>query len=113
MIHERINIISDGRVYLKTYIHGGAFVFLSDREAEPVAITLEWNNTNAIQKDPRFYNPHAGKIAKDCTPEFDIINYIGFHVPPTFMWHNLKEKNPNVALWVPMCVNWLNSLFNL
>ncbi|MEN2983642.1 MAG: alpha/beta hydrolase [Dictyoglomaceae bacterium] len=278
MIHEIINITSDGRVYLKTYIHdqsnqadfqikkrpaiiilpGGAFVFLSDREAEPVAITFmkegyntfvlyysigdyckypdileevskaiwevrrhsekwninpdaivlmgfsaganiagmsatqwnnpsisknlgvsseaikpnavvlaygPWDNTNTIQKDPKFYNPYAGKIAKDCTPELDIINYIGSHVPPIFMWHNLYDKyvpainpimaatklieynipfelhifqggehgmsvcnslssydekskklvkeNPNVALWVPMCVNWLNSLFNI
>lgn len=36
-----------------------------------------WDNTNTIQKNPEFYNPDAAKIAKDCTPELDFINYAG------------------------------------
>lgn len=278
MIHETINLSADGRVCLKTYIHdqssqsdfqiqkrpavivmpGGAYAFLSDAEAEPVALTFlkegyntfvlrysvgdsctypeileevskaiwtvrshaeEWNinpdaivlmgfsagaclaamsatqwntpglasrlgvpedgikpnaaviayapwdNTNTIQKDPKFYNPECAKIAKDCTPELDFINYTGPHMPPLFIWHNrydkyvpasnpvmiaaklyeldlpfelhifqggehgmsvcnalsshhekartLNTENPNVAMWVPMCTNWINGLFGI
>ncbi len=25
----------------------------------------------------------------------------------------LNRENPNVKLWVPMCVNWLNGLFGI
>ena len=27
-----------------------------------------WDNTNTIQHDPKYYNPSAARIAKDCTP---------------------------------------------
>ena len=37
-----------------------------------------WDNSNTIQKDPEFYNPEVAKIAKDCTPELDFINYAGW-----------------------------------
>lgn len=278
MIHETIPFTEDGKVCLKTYIHdqskqqdfqipkrpavivlpGGAYAFLSDTEAEPVALTFmkegyntfvlsysvgdecvfpkpleevsraiwtvrshaaewhinpdaivlmgfsagaclaamsatqwntpglakrlgvseegikpnaaviaygAWDNTNTIQHNPAFYNPDAAKIAKDCTPELDFINYTGPHMPPLFIWHNLYERcvpavnsvmiaakmlelnlpfelhlfqggehgmsvcnnlssykdqqrqlnaeNPNVAMWVPMCVNWINKLFHI
>ena len=124
-----------------------------------------WDNTNTIQKNPKFYNPDAAKIAKNCTPELDFINYAGPHMPPLFIWHNrydryvpainpvmiaekmieydlpfelhlfqggehgmsvcnnlssynaeakkLNEENPNVGMWVPLCVNWINSLFQI
>lgn len=51
-----------------------------------------WDNTNTIQKDPKYYNPDAAKIAKDCTPEMDFINYTGKHMPPLFIWHNRYDK---------------------
>lgn len=51
-----------------------------------------WDNTNTIQKDPKYYNPNAAKIAQDCTPELDFINYVGPHVPPLFLWHNRYDK---------------------
>ena len=124
-----------------------------------------WDNTNTIQKDPKYYNPDAAKIAKECTPELDMIHYTGPHMPPLFIWHNrydkyvpavnplmiaakmleldlpfelhlfqggqhgmsvcntlnsyqgeykeAREENPNVAMWVPMCVNWINQLFGI
>ena len=124
-----------------------------------------WDNTNTIQKDPKYYNPDCAKIAKDCTPELDFINYTGPHMPPLFIWHNrydkfvpainpvmisakmlelglpfelhlfqggehgmsvcnrlssygeeareLNNRNPNVAMWVPMCTNWMNNLFDI
>lgn len=122
-----------------------------------------WDNTNTIQQDPKYYNPDCAKIAKDCTPQLDFINYAGPHMPPLFLWHNrydryvpavnplmiaakmleldlpfelhifqggehgmsvcnslssyneegrrLNEANPNVRMWVPMCINWINRLF--
>ncbi len=124
-----------------------------------------WDNTNTIQKNPKYYNPDCAKIAKDCTPELDFINYTGSHMPPLFIWHNrydkfvpainpvmiaakmleldlpfelhlfqggehgmsvcnrlssygeeareLNNRNPNVAMWVPMCINWMNDLFDI
>ena len=124
-----------------------------------------WDNTNTIQHDPRYYNPEAARIAKDCTPELDFINYAGPQMPPLFIWHNRYDKfvpavnpvmiaarmleldlpfelhlfqggshgmsvcnclncyqgeyqkeaaeNPNVGMWVPMCVNWINKLFHI
>lgn len=124
-----------------------------------------WDNTNTIQKDPKYYNPDCAKIAKDCTPELDFINYTGPRMPPLFIWHNrydkfvpainpvmisakmlelglpfelhlfqggehgmsvcnrlssygeeareLNNRNPNVAMWVPMCTNWMNNLFDI
>ena len=124
-----------------------------------------WDNTNTIQHDPKYYNPGAARIAKDCTPELDFINYAGPHMPPMFLWHNrydkfvpainpvmiaakmleldlpfelhifqggehgmsvcnslssyneegrrLNEENPNVRMWVPMCINWINGLFHI
>lgn len=123
-----------------------------------------WDN-RTIQNDPKYYNPECAKIAKDCTPELDFINYTGTHMPPMFIWNNrfdkyvppinqariaeklieydipfemhifqggehgmsvcnnlssyneeqkkLNAENPNVAMWVPMCVNWINSLFGV
>lgn len=124
-----------------------------------------WDNTNTIQHNPPFFNPDCAKIALDCTPELDFINYAGKHMPPLFIWHNRfdrfvpainpvmiaakmleldlpfelhifqggehgmsvcnrlssydeearkqNEENPNVGMWVPMCVNWINSLFHV
>lgn len=123
-----------------------------------------WDNSNTIQKDPKYYNPKCAKIAKDCTPQLDFINYMGEHMPPMFIWHNRYDRyvpacnpvmaaaklleydipfelhlfqggehgmsvannlscyqgkkrkavdeNPSVALWVELCVNWLNNLFH-
>ena len=35
---------------------------------------------------------HAAKIAKDCTPELDMINYAGLQMPPLFIWHNRDDQ---------------------
>lgn len=130
-----------------------------------VIIYASWDITNTIQKDPKYYNPDCAKIAKDCTPELDFINYTGSHMPPLFIWHNrydkfvpainpvmiaakmlelgilfelhlfqggehgmsvcnrlssygeeareLNNRNPNVAMWVPMCTNWMNNFFDI
>lgn len=51
-----------------------------------------WDNSRTIQGDPAFYNPHAAKIAKDCTPELDMINYAGPQMPPLFIWHNRDDQ---------------------
>ena len=51
-----------------------------------------WDNSNTIQHDPVFYNPDAAKIAQDCIPQLDLINYVGRHVPPLFIWHNRYDK---------------------
>ena len=67
MLHKIINLSSDGRVNLQTYIHdnvkndhriknrpaliilpGGAYSFLSDRESEPVAITFMKEGFNTL-----------------------------------------------------------------
>lgn len=124
-----------------------------------------WDNTNTIQRDPRYFNPQCPKVVRDCTPELDFIHYAGPHMPPLFLWHNrydrfvpavnplmiagrmleldlpfelhlfqggehgmsvcnalssydersrkLNAENPNVGMWVPLCVNWLNKLFGI
>ncbi len=113
-----------------------------------------------IIENPDIYIPDIlGKIARDKTPELDVVDYVGSHTSPMFIWHNrydrlvpansplvmaeaLYENNipfevhvfqegqhgmsagnnapggdiensqyPNVDMWVPMCVNWLNKLF--
>lgn len=51
-----------------------------------------WDNANTIQHDPQFFNPNAAKIAQECTPQLDLINYVGKHVPPMFIWHNFHDK---------------------
>lgn len=141
---------------------------VSSEELKPNAAVIgygAWDNTNTIQKNPQFYNPEAANIARNCTPELDVINYVGQHVPPLFIWHNLYDQyvpainpiliaskmleyqlpfelhlfqggehgmsvcndlssynekgkqlladNPNVAYWVPMCVNWLKKMFGI
>lgn len=64
-------------------------------KTKPNAVVISygaWDNTNTIQKDPKYFNPKAAKIAKDCTPELDFINYVGEHVPPMFIWHTRNDK---------------------
>lgn len=203
MLHKTINFTSDGRVNMCTYIHdllsedfqiskrpaiiilpGGAYAFLSDREAEPAALTFlkegfntfvlnysigdyseypnpledvskaiwevrknadkwgidpekialmgfsagagiaamsatQWNtsglaerlgipeggnkpaaavlgygasDTSTIMDDPDVYKPELGKIAADRTPQLDIVNYVGPHTPPLFIWHNRYDQ---------------------
>lgn len=55
-----------------------------------------WDNTRTIQNDPVYYNPRAARIAKECTPELDMINYAGPHMPPLFIWHNRNDKYVSV-----------------
>ena len=204
MLHKTINLSSDGRVNLRTYIHdnnnnnfqekkrpaliilpGGAYSFLSNRESEPVAITFmkegfntfvlnysvgdyseypnpleeiskaiwivrqhsdewgiisgaialmgfsagaaiaamagtQWNTpgladrleipqgmnkpnavvfgygaslTSTIMDDPTVFKPKLGKIATDRTPELDIVNYVGPHTPPFFIWHTRYDNH--------------------
>lgn len=51
-----------------------------------------WDNTNTIQHDPKYYNPECVAIAKDCTPQLDLIQYAGPHMPPMFIWYNRFDK---------------------
>lgn len=44
-----------------------------------------WDNTNTIQRNPQYYNPECWKMAKDCTPELEFINYVGRHMPRLFI----------------------------
>lgn len=121
-----------------------------------------WDNSGTVWNDPEFYNPEASNFPKSCPPQLDLINYVGGHVCPLFVWHNqrdryapvvnslmiaeklcalkipielhlysggehgmsvanplvyrdeasknLIEANPNVSMWVDMCVNWLRGL---
>ncbi len=46
-----------------------------------------------IVADPEQYRPDfLGKIAKDLTPELDVVNYVGKHTPPLFIWHTRYDK---------------------
>ena len=36
----------------------------------------------------------------------NLSSYAGEH-------REINDRNPNVAMWVPMCVNWINGLFNI
>lgn len=118
------------------------------------------NNSEMIIENPDIYIPDIlGKIARDKTPELDVINYVGEHTAPMFLWHNRYDRlvpavsplimaqalykynvpfkvhvfqegkhglsvgnnapgkdlrdsqYPSVDMWVPLCVNWLISLF--
>ncbi len=205
MTHETIHLTPDGRVRLKTYIHeahqngvptpkrpaiivlpGGAFTFLSDREAEPVALTFaregfhtfvlsysigddsvfpnplddvsgaiwtvrqraeawgieadqialmgfsagacvaamsatQWNTPGLARRvgappdgikpnaavigygasllstifdsdDEDLIVPAPGKLTADRTPQVDVVNYVGPHTAPMFIWHNRYDK---------------------
>jgi acetyl esterase/lipase len=49
--------------------------------------------SKTIIDDPTVYKPEIlGKIAKDNTPELDIINYVSAHTPPLFIWHTRNDK---------------------
>jgi acetyl esterase/lipase len=42
---------------------------------------------------PGVYVPDIlGKIARDRTPELDVVNYVGPHTPPLFIWHNRYDR---------------------
>ena len=42
---------------------------------------------------PGVYVPDIlGKIARDRTPELDVVNYVGAHTPPLFIWHNRYDR---------------------
>lgn len=204
MIHKTIKLTADGRVNMRTYIHdistegfqltkrpaiivlpGGAYAFLSDREAEPVALTFlkegfntfvlnysvgdyskfpnplddvskaiwevrknadewgidpnaialmgfsagagisamaatQWNTSGLAERlgipvggnkpnaailgygaasnlsivdDPSVFKPDfLGKIAIDRTPQLEVVNYVGPHTPPLFIWHNRYDE---------------------
>lgn len=110
---------------------------------------------------PGVYVPDIlGMISRNRTPELDVVNYVGPHTPPLFIWHNRYDRfvpainpilmaeamqrhdlpyelhifqegqhgmsvgnnapgkslddspNPSVDMWVPLCENWINSLFH-
>jgi acetyl esterase/lipase len=49
--------------------------------------------SKTIIDDPAIYKPDfLGKIAKDKTPELDVVNYVGPHTPPLFIWHTRYDK---------------------
>lgn len=51
-----------------------------------------WDNSGTIWNDPEFINPGASQFPKSCPPQLDMINYVGSHVCPMFVWHNQKDK---------------------
>lgn len=51
-----------------------------------------WDNSGTIWNDPEFVNPGASAFPKSCPPQLDMINYVGSHVCPLFVWHNQKDK---------------------
>lgn len=51
-----------------------------------------WDNSGTIWNDPEFINPGASHFPKSCPPQLDMINYVGKHVCPLFIWHNQKDK---------------------
>ncbi|MCH9275622.1 alpha/beta hydrolase [Bifidobacterium amazonense] len=51
-----------------------------------------WDNSNTIQNNPEYHNPEAARIATSCTPQLDLINYVGPHVPPMFIWHTFGDR---------------------
>lgn len=51
-----------------------------------------WDNSGTIWNDPEYANPAASKFPKSCPPQLDMINYVGSHVCPLFIWHNQKDK---------------------
>jgi len=121
------------------------------------------NNSKTIIGNPDIYIPPIlGKIARDKTPELDVVNYVNADTAPMFIWHCRYDNyvpaiNPiimakamqenslpyelhifqqgqhgmgigkssdseivlqnldyiNADLWVPMCVNWLRSMFGI
>ncbi len=51
-----------------------------------------WDNSGTIWNDPEFVNPGASRFPKSCPPQLDMINYVGDHVCPLFVWHNQKDR---------------------
>ena len=51
-----------------------------------------WDNSGTIWNDPAFRNPGASNFPKSCPPQLDLINYVGEHVCPLFIWHNQNDK---------------------
>lgn len=49
--------------------------------------------TSTIMDDPTVFKPKLGKIATDRTPELDIVNYVGPHTPPFFIWHTRYDNH--------------------
>lgn len=87
-----------------------------------------WDNTNTIQRDPRCYfvpavNPAriAGKLLELDLPFALHIFQGGEHgmsVCNRLSSYDERARernrdNPNVALWAPLCVNWINGLFHI
>lgn len=51
-----------------------------------------WDNSGTIWNDPEFANPGASDFPKSCPPQLDLINYVGKHVCPLFIWHNQQDR---------------------
>lgn len=49
--------------------------------------------TSTIMDDPTVFKPKLGKIATDRTPELDVVNYVGSHTPPFFIWHTRYDDH--------------------
>lgn len=120
------------------------------------------SDTRTYMDDTNVDKPNLGKIATDRSPELDVVNYVGEHTPPMFIWHTrndlfvpadqplimatklqelglqyelhvfqfgqhgmsvfnnlIHNKNMNyttarnVGMWVQMCSNWLDEMFNI
>lgn len=71
--------------------------------AEKLGIPFEGNRPNAaiagygaadhtkFLDDPDVPKPNLGKIVTDRSPEIDIVNYVGVHTPPYFIWHTQTD----------------------
>lgn len=61
---------------------------------KPNAVVMGYgaaSNTD-LQKNADYIPPILGKIARDLTPELDIINYVSKETVPTFIWHTRYDQ---------------------
>lgn len=91
-----------------------------------------WDNTNTIHsEEPGVLQPRCGENRQGLHPgaglyplrlPFELHIFQGgehgMSVCNNLSSYNeearkLNEENPNVRMWVPMCVNWLNGLFGI
>ena len=143
MIHKTISLVKGKDVTLTTYIHdqsaqgdfqiskrpaiivmpGGAYSFLSDTEGEPVALTFLKEGYNRYDKFVPAINPVmiSAKMLELGIPfelhlfqggehGMSVCNRLSSYGEEA---RELNNRNPNVAMWVPMCTNWMNNLFDI
>ncbi len=50
-----------------------------------------WDNSGTVWNNPEFDIPEAADFMRSCPPQLDLINYVGPHVCPMFVWHNQND----------------------